>query len=75
MKISIFAVVAVIAAVATTTEAVSCQSQGDSRGKGYCISGGKSCPKGRKSVFWDSGCHKKSWWKPWDKTDKCCIPN
>ncbi|KAF9356539.1 hypothetical protein BGX26_005141 [Mortierella sp. AD094] len=72
MKVTIFAIIVAVA-TASAAEAVSCQAQGNNNG--HCISGDRDCPGGQKSVFWDTGCHSKDWWDPWDKDDKCCIPN
>ncbi|KAF9494092.1 hypothetical protein BDN71DRAFT_1449418 [Pleurotus eryngii] len=53
----------VIAALATGSDAVSCQAQGGKKGH-MCIPVKEACPGKWRSVFWDSGCR---------DGQRCCI--
>ncbi|RJE20442.1 hypothetical protein PHISCL_07228 [Aspergillus sclerotialis] len=65
MKVFIPIVLTIIS-LATQGYAISCQNQG-----GSCYDGGRDCPAGKRSVFWDTGCKSGFW--PWQKDDKCCV--
>ncbi|XP_006455363.1 hypothetical protein AGABI2DRAFT_194962 [Agaricus bisporus var. bisporus H97] len=68
MKFNLATTVIAALAFVAGANAISCQSQG-----GSCHDGGRDCPAGTRSVFWDSGCAESHWW--WTHDDKCCVPN